>query len=141
LTGNARRVPSSVVLDIGAEGDGAQSLGQLLPQQNLFQFWRRSVLREEGEDLFWVSLVGWVRRLLGVHQRDGPSGFWRMDGIGGGLSRGLLHVSRGPGGVLGDGRWDRSRILGRLCGGRVTLEGVVVREGVGVEGVEVLERR
>ena len=122
------------MLDVKAKGDGAQRLRQLPPQQNLLQLGGRSVLLEGCEDRFWVSLVGRVRRLLRARQRDGSPGLWRVDGVGGGrrLSGGL-HMSRGARGVLG---WERMRVFGRLCGGWETLEGVVVGEGVGGEGVE-----
>jgi len=46
------------VASVKTEGCGTQRLGQLLPEQNLFQLGRRSVLLEGGEDVFWLSLVG-----------------------------------------------------------------------------------
>lgn len=47
-----------VALDVKAEGDGAQRLRQLLPQQNLFQLGGSPVLLEEVKDLFLLPLVG-----------------------------------------------------------------------------------
>lgn len=47
-----------VALDVKAEGDGAQRLRQLFPQQNLFQLGGSPVLLKEVKDRFWLSLVG-----------------------------------------------------------------------------------
>ena len=71
------------MLDVNPEGYGAQSLRQLLPQQNLFQLGGRSVLLPGDEDLLLASLVGGVRGLLSIHQGDGSSWLRGMDGTGG----------------------------------------------------------
>lgn len=62
-----------------AEGYMAQSLRQLLLQQNLFQLGGGSVLGEGVEDRFYT-----VRWLLRVCQSDGSPGPRGMDGVGGG---------------------------------------------------------
>jgi hypothetical protein len=99
MTPSGRRV--AAVLDVEPEGCRAQSLRQLLPQQDLLQLGGRSVLAEGVEDRF-----SRVRRLLRprVCQTDGPYGFRGMDDVGGGrrLPRGL-RVSRSARGVLGEG--------------------------------------
>lgn len=51
-----RRVSTS--LDVKAEGDGTQSPGQLLPQQDLLQLRRGSVLVEGEENGFRLSRIG-----------------------------------------------------------------------------------
>lgn len=89
------------MLDVKAEGNGTESSGQLLPQQDLLQLRRGSVLVEGEEDGLLLSRIG---RLLNVHRRDSSSGLWAVDSTGGRrrLSGGL-HRRRGADGVLGGG--------------------------------------
>ena len=77
--------------------------------------------------------------LLRFGQRDWPSRLWGVDDVvGRGWLSGGLHVSRSTGQVLGSGRWDWSRVLGRLWRRLVVFDGVVVGEAVNGAGVKVL---